>query len=109
MKKKNPFYIEAESSSFLPHWRQNIDYKKSYSAFKAKGGGTILDLSHEIDYILWIFQNFRIKNIYSKKISNLKIDSDDFSLIFGKINTKSFVKIKLSIVFLFEFVCHFDI
>jgi len=96
LKNKNPFYIEAESSSFLPHWRQNIDYKKSYSAFKAKGGGTILDLSHEIDYILYLFEKFRIKNIYSKKISDLKISSDDFSLIFGKINIKSFIKIKLS-------------
>jgi predicted dehydrogenase len=92
---KKTFYVEAESSSYLPDWRKEINYNKSYSAFKSKGGGTLLDLSHEIDYCRWLFGPIKKKLILSKKISNLKINSDDYSLILGKFN-KAIVHIKLS-------------
>ena len=34
--------------------------RKSYSASKSKGGGVLLDLSHEIDYINWLFGSFDV-------------------------------------------------
>ena len=95
-KNKKPFYIESECSSYLPSWRNNRNYERSYSASKKMGGGTILDLSHEIDYISWIFNGLTFKKIISQKISNLKINSDDFSLLVGVIKNKSLVNIKLS-------------
>ena len=52
--------------SYLPSWRKNIIYNKSYSSDKKKGGGVLLDLSHEIDYITWILGSFT-KNILSIK------------------------------------------
>jgi hypothetical protein len=55
----------------------------------------LLDLSHEIDYCRWLFGPIKKKLILSKKISNLKINSDDYSLILGKFN-KAIVHIKLS-------------
>ena len=42
--------------SYLPQWRKK-NYKKSYSSNAKLGGGVSLDLSHEIDYIQWIFGN----------------------------------------------------
>ncbi len=92
----NIFYVEAESSSYLPNWRKKTDYRKNYSAFSKKGGGAILDLSHEIDYIMWLFPSFKIQTILKKKISNLKIFSEDFALILGKIKKNQLVKIKLT-------------
>ena len=93
---KDAFYIEAESSSYLPLWRKNIDYQNSYSADSSRGGGTILDLSHEIDYLFWLFKDLKIKKIITKKISNLKIKSDDFTLILGSLKSNEIVKIKLT-------------
>ena len=90
------FYVEAESSSYVPKWRKKTDYRKNYSAFSKKGGGVILDLSHEIDYIMWLFPHFKIQKILKKKISNLKIFSEDFALILGKIKKDQLIKIKLT-------------
>ena len=40
---------------YLPEWRPEQDFKDSYTAWKKLGGGIILDSSHEIDYLTWIF------------------------------------------------------
>jgi predicted dehydrogenase len=76
-KKEKPIYFRVKSSSYLPSWRQKQDYSKSYSAKKEYGGGVILDLSHEFDYITWLFGNIKEINGYCDKISNLDIDSED--------------------------------
>lgn len=67
----------------LREWRPYKDYTESYSAHRDKGGGVDLDLSHEIDYVLWMFgNNFKDNIIFRNKISNLKINSPDiFKLI----------------------------
>ena len=41
------------AGSYLPEWRPDQDYKKSYSALKDLGGGIILDGIHEIDLARW--------------------------------------------------------
>ena len=93
---KKAYFVEAESSSYLPSWRKNIDYTKNYSAFSNRGGGVLLDMSHEIDYVNWLFKDFKISKIYQNKISNLNISSKDIALVFGHIKNDTFVKIKLT-------------
>lgn len=39
--------------SYLPEWRPASDYRDSYSAHQAMGGGCILDCIHEIDLACW--------------------------------------------------------
>ncbi len=75
--------VEVVAGQDLKEWRPFKDYTESYSAHREQGGGVDLDLSHEIDYILWLFgSNFKDKIIYRNKISNLKINSPDiFKLI----------------------------
>ncbi len=85
IKNKNIWSINVFCGSYLPSWRKNIDYKKSYSAIKKLGGGVAYDLSHEIDYINWLFGNIKIKYALSKKVSNLKITSHDLFILIGKI------------------------
>ncbi|MDC0447776.1 hypothetical protein OAL37_01990 [Pelagibacteraceae bacterium] len=86
---KKIFSINIISHSFLPSWRKK-NYTRSVSARKKLGGGILLELSHELDYLRWIFKNISILNIFNKKISNLKINTDDILNISGKIGKKTF-------------------
>jgi len=44
-----------QTGSYLPDWRPFMDYRQSYSASEAQGGGAVLDCIHEIDLTLWYF------------------------------------------------------
>ena len=79
-KKDHFFYAEFYTSSFIPNWRKNIPYFKSYSAQKKFGGGVTHELSHELDIALKIFGSLDIINSFNKKISNLKMNADDILL-----------------------------
>ena len=89
IKNKDINFININCSSYLPDWRKNIKYSESNSALKSKGGGLILELSHELDYINWLFGTINPLFNFSKKISNLKINTEDILLIFGKIEKKN--------------------
>lgn len=50
----NIYNIFVHVGQFLPLWRQNKDYRLSVSASKKLGGGVLLELSHELDYLQWL-------------------------------------------------------
>lgn len=81
--KYNVKIIEVVAGQDLREWRPYKDIKQSYSAYRKLGGGVDLDLSHEIDYVLWLFgDRFKNKLMHRSRISNLKISSPDiFKLI----------------------------
>lgn len=47
--------VRAEVGQYLPDWRPGSDYRGGVSAQRVLGGGALLELSHELDYLLWIF------------------------------------------------------
>ncbi len=73
-------------SSYLPEWRDGIDYRVSYSAKKNMGGGTSLDLIHEIDYLTYLFGPPREIFNLRGQVSNLEIDCEDISTYLIKFN-----------------------
>ena len=100
--KKNIKYINLNCLSYLPSWRKNIDYKKSYSSDLKKGGGVTNDLSHEIDLANYLVGINKINLATKSKISNLNINSDDFSHLFGYSKNGSPILINLSFFFQIE-------
>ena len=70
----------AYAGSYLPSWRPNKDYRDSYSAVKADGGGVMRDLSHEIDYLLWLggYGASNISGLFGQ-FSGLQIESEDIA------------------------------
>ena len=85
IKKEKIIDIKVLCNSFLPNWRTNQHYKKSSSAFKKSGGGVILDLSHEIDLIRWMFGEIKIDFVKKGKFSKLSIQTEDLLKLNGKV------------------------
>lgn len=63
--------------SYMPGWRPDTDYRKSYSAKRAEGGGVLRDLSHELDYSNLLFGSWRRLTAMGGRLGALEIDSDD--------------------------------
>lgn len=82
-KKQKIRIVEVVAGQDLREWRPSRKLTHSYSSYREQGGGVDLDLSHEIDYILWLFgDRFKDKIMYRARVSNLKINSPDiFKLV----------------------------
>ena len=70
-----------EAGEYLPDWRPWQDYRNSYSAKKAGGGGAILDLIHELDYAYWFFGEASKIFSFSGRRSDLEIETEDMAEI----------------------------
>lgn len=80
--------VRSISSSYLPDWRPGQDYRTTYSAQKALGGGVSTDLIHEWDYLTYLFGwPARIFSLIGKK-SDLEIDSDDYAVYAAELDNK---------------------
>lgn len=84
-----------EVGSYLPDWHPGEDYRKSYSASKALGGGVILDLSHELDYARWLLGEVREVMCFSGKLSSLDIETEDTAEIILRMESGALVEIHL--------------
>lgn len=69
--------VNSYVGQYLPTWRPNTDYTKSYSAFREQGGGVLRDLSHELDYLMHLFDEWTQLVATCSKISDLEIQSED--------------------------------
>lgn len=66
----------VQTGSYLPSWRPNTDFRRSYSAHPAQGGGAILDCIHEIDLALWYFGAARLSAASVRPARSLGLDID---------------------------------
>jgi len=88
--------VHSENGSFLPDWHPYENYTKGYAGRVDLGGGVTLTNIHEIDYLYWLFGN--VKEVYSivRKLSNLQITADDFSLMLIQFKNKIIANIHLN-------------
>ena len=73
------YSVRAICSSYLPDWRPGQDYRNTYSAKRAEGGGVCLDIIHEMDYLTYMFGFPKKICVFSGKYSDLEIDSEDLA------------------------------
>lgn len=69
--------IRADVGQFLPDWRPGRDYRTSVSAQRTLGGGALLELSHEIDYLTWIFGEVVEVSALLEQTCSLDVDVED--------------------------------
>lgn len=69
--------VRAEVGQYLPSWRPQQDYRKGVSARAELGGGALLELSHELDYLVWLFGMPHRVQCSMGRYSQLEIDVED--------------------------------
>lgn len=73
-----PIYnVRVNVGQYLPSWRPEKNYKHSVSAINSLGGGALLELSHELDYLQWIFGDLSLKHSWLRQSGELEIDVED--------------------------------
>lgn len=76
--------VQCQVGQFLPAWRPGSDYRLGVSANKHLGGGVLLEYSHEIDYLRWIFGEIEWVSAWTSTQSSLRVDVEDYAhLLFG--------------------------
>lgn len=69
--------VLAEVGQYLPDWRPQADYRSGVSAKRELGGGALLELSHEFDYLRWFFGDFDTVFCSAAPTGLLEIDVED--------------------------------
>ena len=73
----NIFSVRCEIGQYLPTWRPDTDYRTSVSARSEMGGGVLMELSHELDYLRWIFGEVEWVKASLSQQSELEINVED--------------------------------
>ncbi len=73
---------QVDAGEFLPAWHPWEDYRESYAARRELGGGVILTLIHEIDYLYWFFGELKPMNSVGGRSGALELDVEDHASSF---------------------------
>lgn len=92
------YYANIVAGQYLPTWRPEQDYRDSYSAKLSLGGGVLRDLSHELDYINWLFGDFTIVESINTHISNLEIEADDIFTALAKTSKGTIINVTMDYI-----------
>lgn len=71
--------VNAFVGQYLPDWRPHEDYRIGSSALKSKGGGVLLDLVHEFDYLFWLFGKAKTIGAFYQTNPELEIETEDLA------------------------------
>jgi predicted dehydrogenase len=88
--------VNAYVGQYLPNWRPTADYRKSYSANRNEGGGVLKDLSHEIDYLTWLFGDWKSMATLGGHFSKLEIESDDLFVLLANTSRCAAMTVQMS-------------
>lgn len=69
--------VRAEVGQYLPDWRPGREWRNAVSARPELGGGALLELSHEIDFLRWIFGEVQSVRGWIGRQGGLGIEVED--------------------------------
>lgn len=90
-----PLSVNATVGQYLPDWRPHEDYTKGTSAKKETGGGVMLDLVHEFDYMYWLMGNVQTVAAQKMNSKTLEIGTEDIAEVLLKFDSGAFGSIHL--------------
>ena len=82
----------------MPDWRSSKDYQNSVSAKKSLGGGALLELSHEIDYIQWLLGLMEVQYAQLRSSSELNLEVEELVDVILSSNSGTVCNIHLDLL-----------
>ncbi|MNZ14248.1 1,5-anhydro-D-fructose reductase [compost metagenome] len=73
------YHVQVETGQYLPDWRPSKDFRHSVSARAELGGGVLLELSHEFDYIQWLLGPLQVKYASLSSSEELGLSVEDMA------------------------------
>ncbi|MEH6469997.1 MAG: Gfo/Idh/MocA family oxidoreductase [Halopseudomonas sp.] len=67
----------VDTGQYLPDWRPDSDYREGVSAQRKLGGGALLELSHEFDYLNWLLGEALTVYALVRNTGTLDLDVED--------------------------------
>lgn len=71
------YNVQVEVGQYLPDWRSGVDYTRSVSSRSDLGGGALNELSHEIDYLNWLFGVDEVLSASVRRSNELDTDVEE--------------------------------
>lgn len=90
--------IRAECGQYLPKWHPWEDYRDFYMSWKSGGGGALLDISHEINYMQYLAGPVTEVKGYFDTISDLDISSDDIAIGLMRFKNGAYGQVQLDLL-----------
>lgn len=75
------YSVQVDLGEYLPDWHPWEDYRQSYAARADQGGGVILTLIHELDYLYWLFGKPKSVFAVGGHRTSLEVTAEDTALI----------------------------
>ena len=88
--------VECYVGQDLTSWRPERPVSEQYSAHKAQFGGVLRDLSHELDYLVWLFGDWIRVAALGGRLAELTVDSDDSWAIVSQFSRAQQVSLQMN-------------
>lgn len=92
------YNIESNVGQFLPGWRTDKNYKDSVSAKKELGGGALLELSHELDYLFWFFNDLELQHSWLRTTDELNLDVEEIVDLVLATSSGTYISVHLDFI-----------
>lgn len=92
------YNVESNVGQFLPSWRNDKNYKDSVSARKDLGGGALLELSHELDYLLWLFGDLELQHSWLRTTNELDLDVEEIADLVLTTTSGTYISVHLDFI-----------
>ncbi|MDC1097121.1 Gfo/Idh/MocA family oxidoreductase [Gammaproteobacteria bacterium] len=92
------YSVQCEVGQYLPDWRPGVDYRQSVSAQRKLGGGVLLELSHELDLLSWVFGDVCSVSAWIGSQGSLDIDVEDSAMLHLEFENKVRAQVMMNFI-----------
>ncbi len=92
------YNVVCNVGQYLPGWRKDKDYKESVSAKKELGGGALLELSHELDYLQWMLGDLTLQHSWLRVTDELGLEVEEIADLIFTSTLGAYVNVHLDFI-----------